>query len=138
MKIYFAGSIRGGRDHADVYRALIDFLKVNHDVLTEHVGDANLSESGEVLSDKQIRDRDVAWLREADLVVVDSSVPSLGVGYELACAELFEKPVIILHDSEVASLSAMISGTDYFSDINFYHGVDEAVAILQAKLADFD
>ncbi|WP_125770815.1 nucleoside 2-deoxyribosyltransferase [Companilactobacillus furfuricola] len=135
MKIYFSGSIRGGRDRVDVYRAVIDFLKLDHVVLTEHVGDVDFLDSESGMDDASIRDRDVAWIREADLVVADCSIPSLGVGYELACAECFDKPVILLHDPDVSDLSAMISGDGYFSDVNYYHNADEAVAILRQKLA---
>ena len=40
MKIYFCGSIKGGRSKVEVYRQIIDYLKEGgHDVLTEHVGD---------------------------------------------------------------------------------------------------
>ena len=38
MKIYFAGSIRGGRKDAELYRKVIAALKEKHQVLTEHVG----------------------------------------------------------------------------------------------------
>lgn len=38
MKIYFAGSIRGGRDDASIYARLIEELKTHGEVLTEHVG----------------------------------------------------------------------------------------------------
>lgn len=134
MKIYFAGSIRGGRGQVDVYGAVIAFLKAHFSVLTEHVGDADLSDTGQEMGDTEIRDRDVAWIHEADLVVADCSVPSLGVGYELATAERLHKQVIILHDPDVSSLSAMISGTDWLSDVNYYHNADEAVAILRKKL----
>ncbi|MEZ4526596.1 MAG: hypothetical protein R2941_11810 [Desulfobacterales bacterium] len=44
MKIYFAGSIRGGRDDVEIYRKLIAFLKSFGQVLTEHVGDTGLTE----------------------------------------------------------------------------------------------
>lgn len=36
--IYFCGSIRGGRQDAELYRRLIEKLKAYGDVLTEHVG----------------------------------------------------------------------------------------------------
>ena len=39
MKVYFAGSIRGGRHDAELYRKVINALKEKHQVLTEHVGD---------------------------------------------------------------------------------------------------
>ncbi|WP_191987376.1 hypothetical protein [Companilactobacillus jidongensis] len=43
MKIYFAASIRGGRDDVKIYKQLIDFLKQDNQVLTEHIGDYSLS-----------------------------------------------------------------------------------------------
>ena len=49
MKIYFAGSIRGGRGDAALYARMIDFMKEQgHVVLTEHVGrpELNLLEQG--------------------------------------------------------------------------------------------
>lgn len=42
--IYFCGSIRGGRDDAALYRRIIDQLKQYGEVLTEHVGEANILE----------------------------------------------------------------------------------------------
>lgn len=38
-KIYFAGSIRGGRDDATLYHKIIETLKTYGQVFTEHVGD---------------------------------------------------------------------------------------------------
>lgn len=40
--IYFCGSIRGGREDAALYRRIIDQLKEYGDVLTEHIGDADV------------------------------------------------------------------------------------------------
>lgn len=45
-KIYFAGSIRAGRDDADLYAKLIKLLQKYGTVLTEHVGDPNLEACG--------------------------------------------------------------------------------------------
>ena len=35
-KIYFAGSIRGGRNFADLYRKMIEHMQLTDIVLTEH------------------------------------------------------------------------------------------------------
>lgn len=45
-KIYFAGSIRGGRNFADLYRKMIEHMQRTDIVLTEHIGqdDINLME----------------------------------------------------------------------------------------------
>ena len=36
--IYFAGSIRGGRADAELYKRIIKYIQREHVVLTEHVG----------------------------------------------------------------------------------------------------
>ncbi len=69
-KIYFAGSIRGGRDDAELYQKIIKHLTNYGVILTEHVGDANLSLEGQhELSDTFIHDRDMEWLLSSDVIV---------------------------------------------------------------------
>ena len=50
MNIYFAGSIRAGRNDAALYFKLVEILKKYGTVLTEHVGNPNLSSAGECCS----------------------------------------------------------------------------------------
>jgi DNA-binding protein Alba len=49
MKIYFAGSITGGKADAGLYVDLINYLKEFGQVLTEHIADGNLTDAGEQL-----------------------------------------------------------------------------------------
>lgn len=113
MKIYFAGSIRGGRTDAPLYHRIIEHIKSKgHQVLTEHVGNLNLVESR---IDKDIYAQDTGWLRESDLLIGECSTPSLGVGYELAYAERFEKPCHLFYNNKKCSLSAMLTGNPYFN-----------------------
>jgi nucleoside 2-deoxyribosyltransferase len=82
-------------------------------VLTEHVGDAELSASGEGLDDCFIHDRDLSWLKDSDYLVAEVTTPSLGVGYEIGKATAWAKPVLCLYrQTEGRSLSAMISGSN--------------------------
>ena len=114
-KIYFAGSIRGGRDDAALYARLIDFLKKDNAVLTEHVGAPSLTEMGEEgKTDRDIYEQDTAWLRECDMVIAECSTASLGVGYELGYAEALGKPVHIFFNTARGSLSAMLTGNERF------------------------
>ncbi len=46
LKIYFAGSIRAGRADAHIYAKIVDILKKYGSVLTEHVGNPNMTEKG--------------------------------------------------------------------------------------------
>jgi nucleoside 2-deoxyribosyltransferase len=111
MNIYFAGSIRGGRNDHKLYFEIIKLLRAYGRVLTEHVGGAELSARGENVDDVKLHDRDLAWLREADCLVAEVTVPSLGVGYEIGKATEWGKPVLCLYRPNGGrSLSAMIAG----------------------------
>ena len=112
MKIYFAGSIRGGREDKILYSRIIKNLQKYGTILTEHVGDQNLNEFGEELSDKLIYERDSSWIKESDLVVAEITRPSLGVGYEIGKAEELGKKILCLYRENNKRLSAMISGNE--------------------------
>ncbi len=114
MKIYFAGSIRGGREDAALYREIIDYLKTFGEVLTEHVGDQALTSVGDDgPSDKFIHDRDMKWLRSSDVIVAEVTCVSMGVGYEIGRALETGKKVLCLFRSDSGkNLSAMIAGCD--------------------------
>lgn len=119
-KVYFAGSIRGGRVDAELYKRMIAFIKTRALVLTEHVGDLSLSLfEGEPGRDRLIYEQDTAWLRECDLVIAECTCPSLGVGYELCYAEKFNKPCHVFYDKTKGELSAMIKGNKYFTVIPY-------------------
>lgn len=112
-KVYFAGSIRGGRVDASLYQRLIAYINQTDKVLTEHVGNLALS-SIEGHGDQAIYDQDTAWLRESDVVIVEATCPSLGVGYECAYAEKYQKPTYIFYHKGAVQLSAMLTGNPYF------------------------
>ncbi|NOY15255.1 MAG: nucleoside 2-deoxyribosyltransferase [bacterium] len=127
MKIYFAGSIRGGRNDKELYFKLIQHLAKYGRVLTEHVGDVELTDIGDDgPSDEWIYNRDIAWLQEADVVIAEVSTPSLGVGYEIGKAEEMNKKVLCLYRSyQNKKLSAMVNG-DKNLKVARYKTLDEA------------
>jgi len=135
MRIYFAGAIRGGRDDTSIYLQIVSMLKRYGRVLTEHVGDSNLDVRGEELSDQQIYDRDLEWLRSCDCLVAEVTKPSLGVGFEIGKATEWEIQVLCLYrPSESRSLSAMIAGCDKVT-VETYRSVDELDAIFARHLS---
>jgi nucleoside 2-deoxyribosyltransferase len=134
MKIYFAGSIRGGRDDATLYQRIIAQLAGYGEVLTEHVGSDGLTPTGEQdLSDEAIYTRDMGWLMEADVVVAEVSMPSHGVGYEIASAEAAGKPVLCLYRPRPhRRLSAMLGGNPALRCVSYEEPKD-----LEPILSDF-
>lgn len=132
MKIYFCGSIRGGRDLARRYQRIIGMLQGFGTVLTEHVGsDEVIQAKDRELTDREIHDRDMGWIMESDLLVAEVTVPSLGVGYEIGRAIESVKPVLCLYDvTKNASLSAMIAGSQGV-DVKLYRSEEEIEGILE-------
>ena len=118
-KVYFAGSIRGGRADAQLYHDMIALIKETDTVLTEHVGDINYAAKEQGKRDQLIYDQDTAWLRECDLLIAECTCPSLGVGYELAYAERYEKPCYVFYRKSEVQLSAMITGDPYYTVIPY-------------------
>ncbi|MCI5051306.1 MAG: nucleoside 2-deoxyribosyltransferase [Candidatus Pacebacteria bacterium] len=121
MKIYFAGSIRGGRADKEKYKFIINELKKYGEVLTEHIGLDSLTSDGQTeFSEQKIYNQDTDWIRESDIIIADVSQVSLGVGYELGFGESLGKRIVCLYQAqENNSLSAMIRGNNYFELIDY-------------------
>jgi hypothetical protein len=125
MKIYFAGSIRGGRQDAALYYEIVQQLRTHGEVLTEHVGDSELDVLGQDIGDRQIHDRDLEWLRDSDYLVAEVTNPSLGVGYEIAKASEWGKQVLCLYrPTNGRSLSAMIAGCSALTIREYQNAAD--------------
>jgi 2'-deoxynucleoside 5'-phosphate N-hydrolase len=131
MNIYFAGAIRGGRNDAELYLSLIQYLNTYGTVLTEHVGDEELLAQEHSLPEEDIFRRDLRWLADADLVIAEVSTPSLGVGYELAVAEQMDIPCFCLfRKQDSLRLSAMIGGNPFYQ-ITPYENISDAKAAIK-------
>ena len=75
-KVYFAGSIRGGRQDAELYKHIIEYIQRDNIVLTEHVGDLSKSKTeGLTDLDEAIYKQDTSWLRESDVVIAECTTP---------------------------------------------------------------
>lgn len=136
MKIYFAASIRGGRQDISWYQSLIKHCQSKGRVLTEHIGKPSIEAMGETgVTEEYIYTRDVDWLNESECVIAEVTQPSLGVGYELGYAEAKKVPVLCLFRSTSGkSLSAMIRGDAYFTTKD-YATLEEAYAFIDEFVA---
>ena len=132
--IYFSGSISGGRDDAAHYRRIVGALEsrgfnVLAGAVTSHIGHA-----GEPLDARFIFERDLAWVAQSDVVVAEVSMPSTGVGYEIAAARYrYGIPVICLYrPAYTARCTAMVAGDEgveliEYSDSTFDEMLDQLV-----------
>ncbi|MEK6963098.1 MAG: nucleoside 2-deoxyribosyltransferase [Nanoarchaeota archaeon] len=134
MKIYFAGSIRGGRGDAPLYLQIIEHLRTHGEVLTEHVGDSQLSILGEDgLTDEHIHNRDLKWLTQSNVIVAEVTNPSLGVGYEIGrTVERGNQKILCLYRAqEGRKPSAMIAGCQSVTKAE-YKTIEDAKRIIDS------
>jgi hypothetical protein len=115
--IYFSGSISGGRADLPLYRRIVDALEAEgHRVLAGSVAADHIGADGDPLSADAIFNRDIAWIEEAaranGVLIAEVSLPSTGVGYEIAAARYrFSMPVICLYrPAHTRRCTAMVAG----------------------------
>lgn len=119
-EIYFACSIRGGRDDAELYAQLVEHIKTQANVLSEIFTDGKLTAHGSPGKSRDIYDKDLAWVKQSHAVIAEVTNPSLGVGYEIAKAEEWKKPILALfHNDGSRRLSAMIDGSPHLEVVNY-------------------
>jgi 2'-deoxynucleoside 5'-phosphate N-hydrolase len=110
MRIYFCGSILGGRSEASTYGHIIGRLQAaGHLVPTAHVADPDVLEAEQNFTPGQVFERDMTWLNQAQAMIAEVSTPSLGVGYEIACGLQRGIQVLCLY-REGLQVSKMITG----------------------------
>jgi hypothetical protein len=110
MRIYFCGAIAAGRQNLPVYQYIVRRLtRQGHQVLTEHVADPDVLDRERALTPRRVYERDAEWMGAAEAVVAEVSMPSLGVGYEIACALMSGKPTLCLYRQGL-EISKMITG----------------------------
>ena len=134
IKVYFAGSIRGGRDKAEDYKKIASLIEDYAEILDKHVVDLKLKVTGESINQEEIYERDIKWIEKSDIFIAEVTNPSLGVGYEIGYAEKLNKKIICLCE-ETANISAMIGGNKNL-DLIFYSSIDELKDKLIIKMLE--
>ena len=131
MKIYFSGSIYGGRQKLDTYKKLIEELKKYGEVLNAEVADDNI-----LIDEKKQLDYDIfenleQEMNQADLIFAEFTVPSLGVGYEIGYADSHNKKIIGIYDKTVIpKVSTMLRGNKRLKIIP-YTSINEIINNLE-------
>jgi 2'-deoxynucleoside 5'-phosphate N-hydrolase len=136
LTIYFAGAITGGRGDVVHYREIVAALENDgYRVLAGAVAAEQVGEDGEQLEPAVIFERDMGWLADADVLVAEVSVPSTGVGYEIATARYRHGiPAVCLHRGR--RCSAMVRG-DHGIELIEYEETSEMLSRLRASLAKY-
>jgi nucleoside 2-deoxyribosyltransferase len=133
MNIYFACSITGGREFESTYQEIVaELLRDGHEIPTSHLAQTEIMENERVLAPCDVYERDVNWIKSCDVLIAEVSVPSHGVGYEIAFALGIGKHVLCLHQKD-KQVSKMITGNldPALKVIAYSNSVD---AVLEARV----
>ncbi|HEX3581762.1 MAG TPA: nucleoside 2-deoxyribosyltransferase, partial [Thermoanaerobaculia bacterium] len=133
--IYFSGSISGGRRDVPLYRRIVAAMEAEgHRVLAGNVIADHIGDEGEPLEPAAIFGRDLRWIDEADVLVAEVSMPSTGVGYEIAAARYRNRmPVIALYrPAHTRRCTAMVAGDEAIRLIEYS---DDSIDAMLEKLS---
>jgi nucleoside 2-deoxyribosyltransferase len=137
LTIYFAGAISGGRGDVAHYRQIVAALeREGYRVLAGAVAAEHVGADGESMEAAAIFDRDIGWIADADVLVAEVSVPSTGVGYEIATARYRHGiPVICLYRPAYTKRCTAMVGGDRGIDLIEYTDSAEMLSRLRSALA---
>lgn len=136
MKIYFSGSIYGGRQKLETYKKLVKELQKYGEVL-----DPEVAEDDVLIKEENIKDSDVfenleKELKDADLIFAELTVTSLGVGYEIGYADKSNKRIIGIYDKTVVpKITTMLRGNKRLKIIP-YEDINEIISNLEVILKE--
>ncbi|HKB80887.1 MAG TPA: nucleoside 2-deoxyribosyltransferase [Thermoanaerobaculia bacterium] len=139
LTIYFAGAISGGRADVAHYRQIVAALeREGHRVLAGAVAAEHVGADGERLDSTAIFERDLRWIEEADVLVAEVSMPSTGVGYEIATARYRRGiPVVCLYRPAYTKRCTAMVGGDAQIMLIEYDDAAEMLGRLRDALAKY-
>lgn len=100
MRVYFTASIVGKKYHLNNYLKIVEYLKAKgYEVISDHI--INTTEAKIRIESKEERlnfqNKLKDWIKSCDLMIAETSFPSISVGYEISLGLEFGKPVLILY-----------------------------------------
>lgn len=118
------------------YQQIVAALTADgHEIPTSHLAQSEVMENERVLTPQSVYERDVNWVKGCDVLIAEVSVPSHGVGYEIAYALGIGKPVLCIHE-QGRRVSKMITGNpDPLLSIQNYSSLEEAISQARDFLA---
>jgi len=140
MHIYLACTVRGDRGAVAALRGLADWLeREGHTVLTRHLLADDVEASESTLTERDVFERDMKWLDDADVLIAEASGSSYGVGFEvgyvLGRSERSRQRVLLLFDAARRDrVSRLIAGNAHPCCTTCAYG---SVVELQCAVQDF-
>jgi len=143
MNVYLACTVRGDRGGLAAARAIADAVERHgHTVITRHLLADDVERAESALTERQVFERDIAWLDSSELLIAEASGSSYGVGFEagyvLGRAERTGQRVLLLYDAaRGASVSRLIAGNSHrFCTTYPYRNAEDLLRFVEAYLVE--
>lgn len=103
MKIFFHTSLDGKDQYISEYKSIVTFLiELGHEVFSDHI--LKRDKSTLIKNDSDAISHDIEnqkkLIQSSQAVIIDSTYPSIGVGYIIAYALEQHKSILILHQGD--------------------------------------
>ena len=142
MRIYLACTVRGDRGAIGMARELADALEQRgHTILTRHLLEDDVERAESALTEQDVFERDLDWLRAADVLIAEASGSSYGVGFEvgyvLGRSDTSRQRVILLYDdARRYAVSRLIAGNSHPACSTYaYRGREDLLEFVSRTLA---
>jgi len=103
MKVHFNAPLNGKK--SDYQRIVTKINDLGYELVTNHVLERDITQvESETEEESELQSKKLAsWIKNADIVVFDTSAPEVSLGYEIALALNMSKPVIVLYRKELST-----------------------------------
>ena len=142
MRVYLACTVRGDRGGLLAAREIAERLRtLGHEVLTSHLLEDGVDDSEASQSEREVFDRDRAWLDSCEALVAEASGSSYGVGFEVGYvtgrAASTGQRVFVLYDAARRHLVSrlMVGYRDDRGAACEYRTLDDVRAFIDAHFA---
>lgn len=112
MKVHFIGDLSGNKND---YKSIVSIIhKHGGELVTDHSIVRTLKDvETETPEDAELYAKKMSqWLKQSDVVVVETTIPLLGAGYEIAVALQLGKPVICLYRPDGKNTPHVLRGLE--------------------------
>lgn len=145
MKVHFAASLHEFEQHVGAYAEINAAIRdsgghVVRDWLGEVTADNKINKTYTKPEWRVISDLTLDAIIQADLVIIDASLPTFSLGYQAAVAVAYKKPLLILFQEGTENHNLICDSSYSLMDIQIYTNHKDIKSIVTAfiKLHDID
>ncbi len=112
MKVHFIADVDG--DKTDYKKIISTIESLNHTIVTRHYLERKIEEivQESPAESELYAKRSMRWLKNADVVIFETTKPDVSVGYELAVAVNLNNPVIVMYHNTKGTPPNSIKGVE--------------------------